>query len=128
MVEGLGYELIFQEKSEPKGSIHDDMWENIEHCKLIICDLTGSRPNCFIEYGYAHSKGKQIILCIEEKEGKSEEGLMKTPFDTLTQRFSFWRSEWLSDEQFNTELDKFKGEIKERVEMKLKILDTQSEI
>lgn len=26
----LGYELKFQEKSEPKGAIHDDIWESIE--------------------------------------------------------------------------------------------------
>lgn len=52
-VNQLGYELIFQERSEPKGTIHDDIWEYLEHSKLILCDLTLQRPNCFIEYGYA---------------------------------------------------------------------------
>lgn len=124
-VTDLGYDLVFQERSEPKNSIHDEIWENIENCKLIICDLTHKRPNCFIEYGYALAKGKQIILCVEESEGKSKNRLMKVPFDTQTQKYSFWRKEWLND---NDLLNKFRNEIRNRVEMKLKILDSRSEI
>ena len=67
----------------------------IENCKMILCDLSFSRPNCFIEYGYAFAKNKKIILCIEEKQGKEEDGSMKVAFDTLTQRYSFWQEEWL---------------------------------
>jgi predicted transcriptional regulator len=124
-VEELGYELIFQEKSEPKGSITDEIYENIEGCKLIICDFTHQRPNCFIEYGYAKAKGKQIILAVEENEGKDENERMKVPFDTQTEKYSFWHIEWLENEK---ELEKYKNEIKERVERKLSILATKSEI
>ncbi|MBC8204859.1 MAG: hypothetical protein H8E87_05035 [FCB group bacterium] len=125
--EEIGCELVFQERSEPKGSLHDEIWENIERCKLTICDLTGSRPNCLIEYGYALAKDKRIILCIEESEGKNVEGSLKVPFDTLTQKFSFWKSEWLAENN-EKELNKFKEEIKERVRMKINIINEKSEI
>lgn len=128
IVNEVGHKLIFQERSEPKDSIHDDIWEYIESCKLIICDLTHERANCFIEYGYALAKGKHIILCVEESEGKTEDGQMKVPFDTQNQRYSFWRREWLSEDKFKNNLVQFKNEIKERIEMKLGILNAHSEI
>jgi hypothetical protein len=90
--------------------------------------LTGQRPNCFIEYGYAFAKEKQIILCVEETEGKTEDGRINVPFDTMTQKYSFWKREWLSSEGFQNELTNFKDEIKERLEMKLKIIEVESEI
>ena len=127
-VNELGYELIFQERSEPKGTIHDDIWEYLEHSKLILCDLSFQRPNCFIEYGYALAKGKRIILCVEESEGKTEEGLMAVPFDTITQKYSFWRKEWLSSKENTMELSEFKQEIKNRIDMKLRILEIESKI
>jgi hypothetical protein len=122
------YELKFQERSEPKNTIHDDIWEHLEHSKLILCDLTFQKPNCFIEYGYALAKGKHIILCVEESEGKTEEGRLKVPFDTQAQKYSFWKKEWLSGKDHKSDLIKFKDEINERIKMKLSIIDASSEL
>jgi nucleoside 2-deoxyribosyltransferase len=127
-VNQLGYELIFQERSEPKGTIHDDIWEYLEHSKLILCDLTLQRPNCFIEYGYALAKGKHIILCVEESEGKTNDGKMTVPFDTLTQKYSFWRKDWLTTETYREKIAEFRNEIQERIKMKLSILDAELRI
>ena len=127
-VSELGYDLRFQEQSEPKNSIHDDIWEYIEGCKLILCDLSYKRPNCFIEYGYALAKGKQIILCVEETQGKTKNGYIKVPFDTQNQKYSFWSEEWLTEKKHKLKLENFKTEIKERVEEKLALLDVASEI
>jgi len=122
----LGYELKFQEKSEPKGAIHDDMWESIEQSKLILCDFTFQRPNCFIEYGYALRCRQQIILIIEESEGKKEDGSLSTPFDTLTQKYSFWQKKWLQQNYHGNEIEIFKAEIKERIERKIAIMEAES--
>jgi nucleoside 2-deoxyribosyltransferase len=121
------YQLKFQEKSEPKGTIHEDIWDYIEGSKLIICDFTHSRPNCFIEYGYALAKEKHIILCIEEKEGKDKNNRLKVPFDTQPQKYSFWKREWLENNDLEN-LENYKKEIRERINMKLDIIDVQSEI
>lgn len=123
------YDLFFQEKSEPKNSIHEDIWENIEFSKLVICDFTGKRPNCFIEYGYALGKGKHIILCVEESEGKAKGNLLRMPFDTQPQKYSFWRKEWLKDPtRCKAELDKFKEEIAERIARKISLIESRSNI
>lgn len=122
-----GYDLKFQEKSEPKGSIHEDIWHYINNCNVIICDFTDKRPNCFIEYGYALAKNKHIILCVEESEGKDKNGYLKVPFDTQNQKYSFWRKEWLETNN-NTKLNEFRKEIQERIQMKLQIIDTEFNI
>jgi|GEM_PF-1699568 len=129
--EHFGFKLVFQEESEPKDKIHDDIWENIKRCKLILCDLTGNRPNCYIEYGYALGINKEkIILMVEDSEGKDIEGKLKMPFDTLTQKFSFWKKEWLDDPEgkYKPEIDKFKQELTDRIRQKLEIIDSKADI
>lgn len=123
--ESLNYKLIFQEQNEPKGSIHEDIWNYIESSNIIICDLTNKRPNCFIEYGYALAKNKHIILCVEETEGKTKDGYIKVPFDTQNQKYSFWKKEWLQNNN-EIELEKFKQELIDRIQMKLQIIESES--
>ncbi len=126
-VKELGYTLIFQEQSEPKGSIHEDIWNYINHCRIILCDLSYKRPNCFIEYGYALAKEKHIILCVEENEGKTKDGYIRVPFDTQNQKYSFWKKEWFDNGE-ESELEKYKNEIQERVQMKIQIIELEEEI
>lgn len=125
-VEKAGYRLKFQEQSEPRNTIHEDIWERIDYSKIIICDFTFQRPNCFIEYGYALAKGKHIILCVEENEGRNKDGLMIMPFDTLPQRYSFWRREWLSSDNYSNELMGFHDTILNRIKEKLNIINAIS--
>ncbi|KAA3662232.1 MAG: hypothetical protein DWQ10_02885 [Calditrichaeota bacterium] len=124
----LGYDLKFQEKSEPKGTIHDDMWESIEQSKLILCDFSYKSPNCFIEYGYALKSQQHIILIIEESEGKKEDGSLNTPFDTLTQKYSFWQKKWLEQDCYGNEIEIFKTEIKDRIERKIAFIESETNI
>ena len=37
---------------------------------VVLADLTGERPNCYFEAGYAHALGKQLILTIRKGEPK----------------------------------------------------------
>lgn len=127
-VRKAGYELKFQEQSEPRNTIHEDIWERIDYSKIILCDFTFLRPNCFIEYGYALAKGKHIILCVEESEGRNNDGLMKMPFDTLPQRYSFWKREWLSNDKYSNELMGYHDTILDRIKEKLNIINAISSI
>jgi len=128
-VNELGYTLFFQEASEPKDKIHDEMWESLERCKLVLCDFTHERPNCFIEYGFAYGKKKHILLTVSDVGWEDVNGRVKMPFDTLTQKFSIWQEEWLTNpEKFPTEIESFKNDLKGRISRKLQIIDSQSEI
>lgn len=125
-VEEVGHTLVFQEHTEPENSIHEDIWAYLADCKLIICDLTHQRPNCFIEYGFAIGKEKQVILCVEKTEGL-ENNRLTMPFDTLTQKYSFRERPWV-DGNDQAKLTQFKEEIKERISMKLGIIEMASTI
>lgn len=128
-VEELGYTLFFQEASEPKDKIHDEMWESLERCKLVLCDFTHERPNCFIEYGFAYGKKKHILLTVSDVGWEDVNGRVKMPFDTLTQKFSIWQEKWLNDpDKFQSEIESFKNDLKGRISRKLQIIDSQSEI
>jgi hypothetical protein len=67
------------------GKISDQILELIAESKYIIADLTGSRPNCYYEAGFAHALGKEIILCINDGE--------YAHFDLQGHRFIQWRTE-----------------------------------
>ena len=109
-------------------SIYDEIWENIDYSKLIICDFTNFRPNCFIEYGYAYAKEKNIILTIEKTFWENEHKKIIAPSDTLMQKYSMWKKEWLEDDNYKDELTKFKEEIKDRIIRKISIIESHSEI
>lgn len=64
--------------------INDKILDCIKKSKLMIVDLTGSRPNVYYELGYARALGKQIIrLC---KEGE------KPHFDVSNQNIIFFNN------------------------------------
>lgn len=73
------------DKIQDSGKISDQILENIAKSKIIISDLTGERPNCYYETGFAHALGKHIILTIKENE--------KLHFDLAGHRFIVWKTE-----------------------------------
>ena len=44
------------------GPINEKLYHHIELAEIIIADLTYERPNCYYEIGYAHGRGKNVIL------------------------------------------------------------------
>lgn len=82
-------ELIFQEEEEPLKTIHEDIIDYIENCRFIVADMSGHRPNCYYELGYARAKDKQIILTINRADGKDEHGNSTLAFDTSPLRYTF---------------------------------------
>jgi hypothetical protein len=64
--------------------IHHRMYEAISSSDIIICDLTGQRPNVFVEAGYAlkhHEKNRLIFLF--EPHNRND----KVPFDLTTFKY-----------------------------------------
>ena len=64
--------------------IHDKMYEAIASSDIILCDLTGLRPNVCVEAGYAlnhHKSGRLIFLFEPANEGD------QVPFDLNTFKY-----------------------------------------
>lgn len=77
---GQALELIDMATTEEGGTflIHKRMYEAIASSEIIICDLTGHRPNVFVEAGYAlksHDRNRLIFLFEPASDGD------KPPFD-----------------------------------------------
>jgi hypothetical protein len=82
------------------GKISDQILEAIAESKYIIADLSGARPNCYYEAGFAHALGKEIILVIREGEAAH--------FDLQGHRFIQWKTE---------------SDLKKKINARLKMLE-----
>jgi len=82
---GLALELIDM-GTEEGGTfpIHSKMYEAIASSDIIICDLTGHRPNVYVEAGYAlkHRETNRLIFLFEPKDNGD-----KVPFDLNTFKY-----------------------------------------
>lgn len=47
-------------------SIISDIWNAINHAKVVVADCTGRNPNVFYELGIAHTLGKPVILIAQD--------------------------------------------------------------
>jgi TIR domain len=65
------------------GNIDDRILTEIARSEIVFADLTGKRPNCCYETGYAHALGKEVILTI--KKGN------KIPFDLAMYPVIIWQ-------------------------------------
>lgn len=70
---------------QDSGKINDQILENIASSKIVLVDLTGERPNCYYEAGFAHALGKNIIFTIRADS--------KIHFDLSNYRFIQWETE-----------------------------------
>jgi hypothetical protein len=64
--------------------IHHRMYEAIASSDIIICDLTGQRPNVFVEDSFAlkhHEKNRLIFLFEPQKRNEA------VPFDLTTFKY-----------------------------------------
>jgi hypothetical protein len=63
--------------------INAEIFQNLHHAALAIVDITGTRPNCFIELGYALGRATRVLVT-------AEEGTV-LPFDQQMIPCFFWR-------------------------------------
>lgn len=82
---GVTLELVDM-GTEEGGSfpIHNRMYEAISSSDIIICDLTGHRPNVYIEAGYAlkHHEENRLIFLFEPTTAQDQ-----VPFDLNTFKY-----------------------------------------
>jgi hypothetical protein len=89
VVKAAGFERIEMGTDETEHAfINVGIFDNLHFASVAIVDVTGSRPNCFIELGYALGRPIRVILTAEEGT--------KSPFDTDAIPCHFWKSS-LSD-------------------------------
>lgn len=64
--------------------IHKRMYEAIASSDIVLCDLTGHRPNVYVEAGFAlsHLESKRLVFLFEPNDGTD-----KVPFDLNTFRY-----------------------------------------
>lgn len=85
LIEKFNYRSIRIDEIENSGKIIDQILEEIAKSEIILCDLTGERPNCYFEAGFALALGKEIIFTI--KAGS------ELHFDLKPYRFIEWKTE-----------------------------------
>jgi hypothetical protein len=78
-------DVVRVDEIQDSGKINDQILENIAKSCLIISDLSGERPNCYYETGFAHALGKDVILTIHENSD--------IHFDLSSHRFIQWKTE-----------------------------------
>ena len=80
-----GLEAVRVDEIQNSGRIDDQILDYIAESKFILSDLTGERPNCYYETGFAHALGKELILTI--RKGSD------IHFDLAGYKFIQWETE-----------------------------------
>jgi len=80
-----GYRVLRVDEIQDSGHITSQILESIANSEIVIVELTGERPNCYYEAGYAHALGKEIIFCIKAGDN--------VHFDLAGYRFIKWDTE-----------------------------------
>lgn len=83
--ESFGYNVLRVDEIQNGGSINQQILEELSSSAIVLADLSGERPNCYYEAGFAHAIGKEIIFSI--KDGTT------IHFDLASNRFITWRTE-----------------------------------
>ncbi len=83
VVVDFGYEPVQMGIADATNPWMDvQIFEMIHNAGVVIVDLTGVRPNCFTEMGYAFGRARKVIVTV--KEGT------QIPFDTSTYEANPW--------------------------------------
>jgi hypothetical protein len=85
VVTEFGYEPMQMGKLKSENAwMEVEIFEMLHNAGVVIVDLTGLRPNCFTEMGYAFGRARKVI--VTAAEGTS------IPFDTTTYEAVMWKA------------------------------------
>lgn len=84
-IKEFGLEPLRIDEIHDSGVISEQILKNISESQYIFVDLTGERPNCYYEAGFAHALGKELILTIKKGD--------QVHFDLSGHRFFQWETE-----------------------------------
>jgi hypothetical protein len=94
IIEGeLGYKLVVVDgrQAYEASRIDQEIFAKLHRSRIVLADITGMRPNCFIELGYALGRSLPTMLMV--KEGSSH------PFDIHTLAGLHWKSSGSVDDR-----------------------------
>ena len=88
VIEGeLSYRLtvIDGRQAYDHARIDEEIFAKLHRASVVVADITGSRPNCFLELGYALGRG--IPTIVTARSGSD------TPFDITTLAGLHWKTD-----------------------------------
>ena len=88
----MGYRLtvIDGKQAFEHARMDQEIFAKLHRSSLVIADITGARPNCFLELGYA--LGRSIPTMVTSLESSDR------PFDLSTLSGLFWKKDGLTDD------------------------------
>ncbi|MAD35261.1 MAG: hypothetical protein CMO30_08945 [Tistrella sp.] len=89
----LGYRLLVIDgrQTYEHARIDQEIFARLHRSSLVIADITGARPNCFLELGYALGRG--LPTMITAREGAT------LPFDITTFAGHHWKTNGSADDR-----------------------------
>jgi hypothetical protein len=63
-----GLKALRVDEIQNSGQITEQILDGIAESRLVLADLTGERPNCYYECGFAQALGKELILCVKSTD------------------------------------------------------------
>ena len=74
----FGYRLVVIDgrQAYERARIDEEIFAKLHRASVVVADITGSRPNCFLELGYALGRGLPTIVTAQAGS--------TTPFDVTT--------------------------------------------
>lgn len=99
----LGFKLVVVDGKQAveQSRIDADIFAKLHRSQVVIADMTGSRPNCFIELGYA--MGRVLPTVVTAKSGST------LPFDIATFAGFHWESAGVVSDRRKALLDHCKS-------------------
>ena len=94
VIEGeLGYRLIVVDGHQvyDHARIDQEIFAKLHRSNVVLADITGARPNCFLELGYA--LGRSLPTMVMARQGSN------LPFDIATFSGHHWRTTGTVDER-----------------------------
>tara|TARA_R110002111_G_scaffold72582_2_gene116154 strand:+ start:231 stop:1397 length:1167 start_codon:yes stop_codon:yes gene_type:complete len=88
---GYVLRVVDGKQDNEESRVDKEIFTKLHNATVVVSDLTGERPNCFIEIGYA--LGRSIPTMMTAKEGT------KLPFDVETYSGLIWKTSEPLDER-----------------------------
>ena len=104
VVEGeLGYRLVVVDgrQAYDHARIDEEIFAKLHRSSVVLADITGARPNCFLELGYALGRG--LPTMVMAKQGAS------LPFDITTLSGLHWATTGTAEERRQVFRDHWKA-------------------
>lgn len=89
----LGFRLVVVDgrQAYETARIDQEIFAKLHRSSIVLADITGARPNCFLELGYALGRGHPTMVMV--KEGA------KLPFDIATFSGLHWKTNGTAEDR-----------------------------